>query len=371
MTWFEVFIPAKDDDGLNVTLTVEAPNWIGALRTGLANIGEGQEAISNVMCDIKEDNSIHVTNPSTSRVFRLKETAAPADKKAAAAPKPAAPAEVLEAPEPIEEVVEAKAEKAPPSHAAKATAQVPRPDFTAGAEKAGAKKAGASKAPPSDAKTDKVEKVEKAPPPKRTTGQFSEAPVAADRKETKRTKEQPAIGRVETNQVRIDDIIADIFEATQELQWDGKVQPKKVAEKLLELALQKVPAESGTFYLADINGKELSFEAVSGPKADALKKSKLKVPVGQGVIGFCAQEGICLVIEDMENDKHYFSGIADAIGYQPKNTLCSSAEKNGRLYGAIQLINSKKGKFGPAEMEIIRYVGLTAAEMLDRAFEQE
>jgi len=365
MTWFEVFIPAKDDEGLNVTLTVEAPNWIGALRTGLANIGEGQEAISNVMCDIKEDNSIHVTNPSTNRVFRLKETAAPSDKKAAAAPKPAAPSEVQEAPEPIEEV---SAKTAPPSDQAKATTKVAKPDFAKGeATKEEGKRADKSE----KKKTKETTAPVGAPPPKRTTGQFNEAPVAAIRQETKRTKEQPAIGRVETTTVKIDDVIADIFEATQELQWDGNIEPKKVAEKLLSLALQKVPADAGTFYLADINGKELTFEAVVGPKADAIKKSKLKVPVGQGVIGFCAQEGICLVIEDMENDRHYFKGIADAIGYQPKNTLCASAEKNGRLFGAIQLINAKKGAFGAAEMEIIRYVGLTAAEMLDRAFEQD
>src|SRR5689334_8144178 len=62
MALFEVFIPGKAAGMPNVTLTIEAPNWIGALRSGLKSIGEGQEAIANVMCDIKEDNSIHVTD---------------------------------------------------------------------------------------------------------------------------------------------------------------------------------------------------------------------------------------------------------------------------------------------------------------------
>ena len=77
MAWFEVFIPGKQSGTPSMTLTVEAPNWIGALRTGLSNLGEGQESISNVMCDIKEDNSIHVTDVASHRVFRLREVKQP------------------------------------------------------------------------------------------------------------------------------------------------------------------------------------------------------------------------------------------------------------------------------------------------------
>jgi hypothetical protein len=46
-----------------------------------------------------------------------------------------------------------------------------------------------------------------------------------------------------------------------------------------------------------------------------------------------------------------------------------SAEQDGRLYGAIQLINSKRGTFTSVEMELVRYLGLTAADMLGRAAE--
>jgi hypothetical protein len=93
MVWFEVFLPAKTAGQPNVTLTVEAQNWIGALRTGLSNLGEGHDAIANVMCDIKEDNSIHVTDVSTQRVFRLREVPAPTAKPAASAASSAPPPE--------------------------------------------------------------------------------------------------------------------------------------------------------------------------------------------------------------------------------------------------------------------------------------
>jgi len=409
MTWFEVFIPARDANAMNVTLTVEAPNWIGALRTGLSNIGEGQDAISNVMCDIKEDNSIHVTNPNTNRVFRLREVAGPPAEAAAPAP---APAPAAAAPKPIS-IPDAAPVAAPPAMktepavakvatadaealtteatalparpaapevktepvlkpvaaaaAAAATTTAPAPAPVAKAAPAPAAKAApapAAKATPAP---------QKAPPPKRTTGQFNEAPKPVTREVTAPQPTDPQIAPLSRKQskVNLNDVIADVFDATQDLLMDAKIDASRVANTLLDIAMQKVPADAGTFYLADINGNELVFEAVRGPKADAIKKSRLTVPVGQGVVGFCAQEGVCLVISDMQHDQRYFSAVADAVGYQPRDSLCASVEKDGRLYGAIQLINSKDGGFSADEMEVVRYIGLTAADMLERAADQK
>jgi hypothetical protein len=70
---YEVFIPSAEAGGYDVKMTVEADNWMTALKSGLERTGQGAEAIRNVMCDIKQDNSIHVTDASTRRVFVLRE----------------------------------------------------------------------------------------------------------------------------------------------------------------------------------------------------------------------------------------------------------------------------------------------------------
>ncbi|MCP4500419.1 MAG: GAF domain-containing protein [Deltaproteobacteria bacterium] len=338
MPLFEVFIPAKDANSMNVTLRLDAENWIGALRTGLSNIGEGHDAISNVMCDVKEDNSIHVTNPTSGRVFRLHEIKA----EAPAAPAPAAasgPAE--EAPEPIDE------SKTPPT---------PGP----------AKIAAEAISPPPAAQPASAAKAI-APPPKRTTGQFNEEGLSAERAESKPNQTDPHINAaLPKDNIDVNDAIADVFDATQDLMMEPDVAPQKVADVLLDIAMKIVKAESGTFYIADVNNHELAFTAVRGPKAAELKKKKFSVPVGQGIVGFCAQEGVCLAIQDMQLDERYFSAISDAIGYVPKNTVCATAEKEGRLFGAIQLINSPNQGFSAAEMEVLRYIGLCGADILER-----
>ena len=76
---FEVFIPARERDGFDETLTIEADNWMIALKSGLRRIGEDDMDLRSLMCDIKEDNSVYVTDAITRRVFILRELDARAD----------------------------------------------------------------------------------------------------------------------------------------------------------------------------------------------------------------------------------------------------------------------------------------------------
>lgn len=169
------------------------------------------------------------------------------------------------------------------------------------------------------------------------------------------------------DQAAVADAIADVFDATQELLLESSLTPVAIAEALLDIALTHIPAESGSFYLADLNAHTLRFAAVRGPKADAIKKGNFSVHIGQGIVGFCALEGICLVVSDIQKDPRHYSAVATAVGYTPHDMLCASAEVDGRLYGAIQLINAKK-PFSPVDMEVLRYLGLTAAGLLERHF---
>jgi putative methionine-R-sulfoxide reductase with GAF domain len=56
---------------MDMKLRLEAPTWTEALRMGRAKVGETEDISANVLCDIKEDNSIHVTDAGTGRVFRI------------------------------------------------------------------------------------------------------------------------------------------------------------------------------------------------------------------------------------------------------------------------------------------------------------
>lgn len=420
MALFEVFIPAREASSPNVTLSIEATNWIGALRSGLKSIGEGQEAIANVMCDIKEDNSIHVTDVATRRVFRLREVK-PEDPKtqpegprpvslpdeqaitqknerppdlAAPAPKtliefPAPPTMTMTPPAQPRHIPDPRQKATPAPVSTPEVAKPPPPPPSTGPQERQVARPSPTLDPdtlrvpastiPSD--TERVERPKAArisspptprgvpaPAPKRPSGQFSDAAAPKARTVTQPNAADPKIGRPDQKPVDVQEAIAAVFDATQDLYMEVALSGQQVADKLLDIALSHIPAEAGTFYLADVNGHELTFTAVRGPKADALKRSGMTVKVGQGIIGFCAQEGICLAVSDIQKDPRFLASIARTIDYQPTDTLCASAEKDGRLYGAVQVMNSKSG-FDAAHMEVLRFIGLTAAAILERVAE--
>src|SRR6266542_1163692 len=92
MPKFEVFIPAAPpEQPFNLTLRVDADTWLAALKVGLQKIC-GAQVAPNILCDVKDDESIDVTDPVSGRVFRIAqvEAAAPARPGPPAAPQPAA-----------------------------------------------------------------------------------------------------------------------------------------------------------------------------------------------------------------------------------------------------------------------------------------
>lgn len=368
MANFEVFIPAKDADSFNVTLTIAANNWLGALRSGLANIGEGPNSISNIMCDIKEDGSIHVTDPGTSRVFRLKEipaagaapaptTPAPQPVPAAAAPKPT-PVVEDEGAKTQPEMPAVKAPPEPPRAAAPAPAPAPAPEKRAPTEKRPAV------APPKPAEP-KPAAAKDVAAARKVTGQFQSAPQPIARKETKEPVAQ-SIGREKgaPPPFKVEDVLTDIFERMQDL-YAGEMTKERIASFLLDTALAYVKSDAGTFYTSDLSGYELEFTAVRGPAAKDIMKSGIKVPVGQGIVGFCAQEGVSLAISDVQKDPRFGKSISEKIGYECRNMICSPLYKDGRLWGALQLINRNGGtSFHPVEVDVINYLAHEGAQLL-------
>lgn len=315
MALFEVFIPANTPDGLNITARVRADSWIQALRSGLSRLGDTAD-VHNVLCDIREDG-IEVTEPTSGRVFRIRELPEELRKPmiapvgvAAAAPAPAA------APTPTR--------AAPPAAPARAPTALAK-----GAERfAGG------------AHEDVGEERAKA-----------HAPVALGR-----PKSVPG--------TTPDDLVTEIVEATGAL-YDYK-DAKAAAAFVLDLAMKVVPCESGSAFIADINGDDLYFAAARGPKAADVMK--FRVHMGQGIVGFCAQTGVSLAVSDVQRDPRFYAAISQKLGYQTTSILCAPAQHEGRVFGALQLINRKNGSaFQPAELHALGFLAKQFGEYLNNA----
>ncbi len=402
MPKFEVHIPASEPGGFNMTLKVGADNWMAALKAGMQKLGEQGTVSQNVMVDIQDDNSIHVTEAHSGRVFRIRELT---DEEAARAqvkrpsglkpvPKgdkldpdaklrtmlvsPSAPART-EAPAPAfdgsktEPGYPAPSFETPtpvPTPAPKPVVQVPpRPSRPPAQRAAPANRP--APPPPDDAPSRPSQYVE------RPSGLHR--PKSSPRIEVPDVEElvQPIkpvtrnIGRPKTSpnlnglpQTSAEEMLADVFLRVVEL--DRLQSVEEAMEFILDLALEKVPCESGSVFRADGTTGDLSFMAARGPKARELLESNITIPAGTGIAGFCAVEGVSVAVNDVEKDPRHYSAVSAQVKYSPKSMLCAPMMTHGRSFGCVQLINRREGaQFQEYEVGVLAYLAHQAALFLN------
>ena len=159
----------------------------------------------------------------------------------------------------------------------------------------------------------------------------------------------------------IEEILGELFERTQDMY--GCADLREAANFVLDLAMKTVESESGAVFISDINKNDLYFAAARGPKADEVMD--FRVPVGMGIVGFCAQSGVSLAVSDVDKDPHFYAAITKSLGYKTTSILCSPAQVEGRVFGALELINKAGGNtFTANEVNVLNFLAHEFADYL-------
>jgi GAF domain-containing protein len=92
-----------------------------------------------------------------------------------------------------------------------------------------------------------------------------------------------------------------------------------------------------------------------------------RVPMGKGIVGFCARQGVSLAISDAQRDERFYRNISDAIQYPTHSILCAPIQYEGRVYGCLELMNRNEGSsFTSNEVNAMTYIGRQFAEYINR-----
>jgi GAF domain len=407
MPKFEVYIPATDPGGLSMTLKVGAENWMAALKAGLTKLGEQGTVSQNVMVDIQDDDSIHITEAHSGRVFRIRElspdeamraqvkrpsqiTRPPPQPSAAktlvspalgappsrdldtARTLPGIPALQLTPPPAVSPPVRpprppvpgagGPRPSAPPAPRAPG-APGPRPSAP-GAPRASAPPAPAPTPPAAAAAARPGGRPHYKSSPRIEVPDVEELvqPVKPVQKPIGRARSGPA--EVASHRAMTEDLLSDIFLRVVAL--DGMTSVEEAMDFILDLALEKVPCESGSVFRADGTTGDLSFITARGPKAREVLAANLIIPAGTGIAGFCAVEGVSVAVNNVERDPRFYAAVSQRVDYQPRSMLCAPMMTHGRSFGCVQIINRRAGpQFEEHEVGVLAYLAHQAALFLN------
>jgi GAF domain-containing protein len=173
------------------------------------------------------------------------------------------------------------------------------------------------------------------------------------------------IGRITTS-LKAEDLLAELFLEMGELgRFDDRQEGLAFA---LDAAMRIIGCEAGSVFTTDLGRKDLSFEVVRGPIADKLLAMGLKVPIGVGIVGFCALENVSLAVSDAEKDPRFYRAVSEATGYQTRSLLCAPMAVGGRVVGCLEVLNKKGGKvFDQKDLAVLSYLAAQAAAFLARS----
>lgn len=114
---------------------------------------------------------------------------------------------------------------------------------------------------------------------------------------------------------------------------------------LLELILQKaielLDTGAGSLLLVDEDTGELVFQVVIGPGRERLIGTRL--PVGTGLVGSVAQTARPVLVNDVQHDNRWFSGIDASSDFVTVSSLSVPLVRYRQVIGVIQVLNRNNG----------------------------
>lgn len=145
------------------------------------------------------------------------------------------------------------------------------------------------------------------------------------------------------------------------------VQDSKFADfarEILMILVQTVRCEAGSILELDSANQCLFFRAVSGQSSDKL--ADVKIPVGQGIVGYVAESRLPLIVDNTGKNSHHLKSIDKAVGFETRNLVAVPLIIRGKVFGVLELINRiGEASFTPADVELLTYLCEKASKFFE------
>jgi putative methionine-R-sulfoxide reductase with GAF domain len=349
MATYDVFVPAKKGSEMpDLSIKVEASNWLVALKESLKQIGDQGDSLANIVCETAEDGSLRVADPGNRRVFVIKQLESAgdeamsreADERAANSRRVAEMADLAkkETESRLKEV-ETQMTSAPQAQQAEQALEAER--------QAAAAKMQALEAEQRRLQEELTAAKAKAEQAAKTAADEATG-VLGSVKVEKRAKSAAAVDEWddlddwydgdEQEESELDSAVADLFLATDNLH---EKEGKEAARIVLALANKYVNAEAASVFYSDMNSalKDLEIVAASGPVGD--KILGIRVPLGKGIVGFSVINGVNLTVSNVDKNPNFYGALDKEFGFKTRSILCVPVQHEDRTYGAIELVNKE------------------------------
>ncbi len=146
----------------------------------------------------------------------------------------------------------------------------------------------------------------------------------------------------------------------------GELQLGPLLKKVMKLTQSIMSSESCSLFLYDEKTDELVFNVCSGEKEDKLREI-CRLPMGSGIVGWCAEHGETVRIADVYDDSRFVVEFDRQTKFTTRNMISAPLFVHNKLIGVCQVINHQHGEFSKSDEKLLESLVPMVAIAIDNA----
>jgi sigma-B regulation protein RsbU (phosphoserine phosphatase) len=152
-----------------------------------------------------------------------------------------------------------------------------------------------------------------------------------------------------------DRITRAIFEHATRISQEQEIE--ELVRLNADFARNLAGADRCSLWLIDTKTNELWTKVAHGV-------DPIRIPLGEGLVGACVQEDRVLLVNDLTTEPRLLRKVDQNSGYHTEQVLCVPLRAEGRVIGALQLLNKPSG-FTEADAGLLGLLAHFAASAID------
>lgn len=128
-------------------------------------------------------------------------------------------------------------------------------------------------------------------------------------------------------------------------------------------------AEAGSLLLLDEFTGHLDFEVVTGGREELLPF--FRVPKGQGIAGWVAQNDLPIIVQDVQSDERFFKFTDQELGFTTRDMIAVPLRVNGTVIGVLQAINKNSGSFNHDDLKLAMAFANQIASIINKTDKEQ
>src|SRR5262247_200828 len=160
------------------------------------------------------------------------------------------------------------------------------------------------------------------------------------------------------------ELLSTLFELGREV--TSVLDLDELLAKIPQLIARLTKFSAFSVYLLDERRQDLRIAYAVGYSEEA--RSKMRLPVGEGVVGAAVQEGRPILVNDIRREPRYRGPLRNML-----SQLAVPLRRKGKVIGALNLLNEVEGAFTPQDEALLRQFAAHVAVAIENArlFESE